>query len=125
MLSCSLLSPILSSLLSPLSSLFSHLSTGCRVRRIAEPKLVFRRGKHPSVQTDPTGASPQQRGRALAGNISELECKELSDVEDYIDPDAPMALLKAAVICCGVIETKVSCVCFECRVLFTIHIYHF
>jgi hypothetical protein len=91
--------------LSSQQSLFALITKGCRIRRIAEPKLVFRRVKHPAVQNDP-GASPTQRGRALAGNISELVCTELADIEDYIDPDAPMALLKAAVICCGVIETK-------------------
>ncbi|KAL8582759.1 hypothetical protein ACOMHN_021871 [Nucella lapillus] len=59
--------------------------TGCKVRRIEEPIIRLE----------------------LVGNgevSSVVVCKELSDMEDYFQPHAPGALLKAAFVCCNMVN---------------------
>jgi fucokinase len=48
-----------------------------------------------------------RRGTA-DGPLEEFVCTSLAEVEDYVDPGAPMALVKAALVCCGIVETNSS-----------------
>ncbi|XP_075290022.1 L-fucose kinase isoform X2 [Opisthocomus hoazin] len=61
---------------------------GARVRRISEPEL----------RLVSLGGTP--RGEAVA----ELVCRELEHLQDYCQPHAPGALLKAAFICTQVVQ---------------------
>ncbi|KAK7460328.1 hypothetical protein BaRGS_00038916 [Batillaria attramentaria] len=60
---------------------------GCKVKRIEEPVIRL----------------------VLVGNgevSSTVVCRELSDMEDYYQPHAPGALLKAAFVCCDMIDVN-------------------
>ncbi|NXT74836.1 FUK kinase, partial [Zapornia atra] len=61
---------------------------GARVRRIAEPEL----------RLVSLGGTPQSEA------VVELVCRELEDLQDYCQPHAPGALLKAAFICTEVVQ---------------------
>ncbi|XP_037265116.1 L-fucose kinase isoform X1 [Falco rusticolus] len=61
---------------------------GARVRRISEPEL----------RLVSLSGTPQSEA------VAELVCQELQDLQDYCQPHAPGALLKAAFICTQVVQ---------------------
>ncbi|XP_068115798.1 L-fucose kinase isoform X2 [Hyperolius riggenbachi] len=61
---------------------------GARARRIAEPQLRL------SSNSGPRGMDLQ----------TQLTCSSVADLQDYCQPQAPGALLKAAFICSGTVE---------------------
>jgi fucokinase len=75
---------------------------GCRIRRVRELALTF----------TCLGAVPPRGGDgvvfAAAGTPRSAVCTTLDDVRDYCDPHATCALLKAAAVCCGIVDVSVG-----------------
>ncbi|XP_060131908.1 L-fucose kinase isoform X3 [Zootoca vivipara] len=65
-----------------------HRPIGAQARRIAEPELRL----------------VSSSGRLEGEMVVELVCRDLEDLQDYCQPHAPGALLKAALICTHIVD---------------------